>query len=168
MAVENKYVSANLEADKNETAAFTHGDKTIYGVAIAEVAAADDDGSVYRLFKNVPADYIPAKIEITCDAITGGTDYDLGFYKPTIGGVAGAVVDADKLANTLDLSSAVAGASALDGLENLNIDESQERIYTLAGDTLNNHELGYDIALTANTVGSAAGTIVVKAWFVQG
>jgi len=168
MAVENKYVSANLEAEKHETAAFTHGDKTLYGVAIAEIAAADDDGSVYRLFKNVPADYIPAKIEIACDAITGGTDFDLGFYKQTVGGVAGDVVDADKLADGIDLSSAVAFASAIDGLQTLNIDEAQERIYTLAGDTLNDHELGYDIALTGNTVGTAAGTVTVKAWFVQG
>ena len=108
------------------------------------------------------------KIEIACDAITAGTSWDLGFYKPTVDGVAGAVIDADKLANTLDLSSAIAFAAALDGLENLDLNEVQERIYTLAGDTLDTKELGYDIALTANTVGSAAGTISVKFWFVQG
>lgn len=168
MAVEDKYADANLEAEKITTAAFSHGDKTVYAVATFETAAADDDGSVYRLFKSVPADYIPAKIDIACDAITGGTDWDLGFYKTTVGGVAGDVVDKDKLADGIDLSSAVAFASAIDGLQTLDINEVQERIYTLAGDTLDDHEQGYDIALTANTVGSAAGTISVKAWFVQG
>lgn len=168
MAVENKYVSANLEADKHETAAFTAGDKMFYAVARVTTAAADDDLSVYRLFRNVPADLIPAKIEIYCGAITGGVDFDLGFYKPTIGGVAGAVIDREKLASTLDLSSAITQANALDGLENLAANEAQERIYELAGDTLNDHELGYDIALTAVTVGSGVDTIIVKAWFVQG
>ena len=167
MAVEEKYVSANLEADKIETAAFSHGDKTVSAVVTFEVAAADDDGSVYRLLKNVPAHLIPTKIEIASDAITGGTDYDLGFYKTTVGGVAGEVIDADKLADGLDLSSATTFASPADGLEALDLNEVQKRIYELAGDTLNDHELGYDIALTANTVGTAAGTISAKFWFVQ-
>lgn len=168
MAVVDKYVDSDTEADKNTTAAFVHGDKTVYAVAIVEVAAGDDDGSIYRLFRNIPQDLIPAKIEISNDTITSGSDYDLGFYQPTIGGVAGAVIDKEKLASTLDMSSAATNGSPKDGLENLNIDEAQELIYVLAGDTLDDHELGYDIALTANTVGSVAGTITVKAWFVQG
>ena len=167
MAVENKYVNSDLEADKHAPAVQTFGDKTIVAITTFEVAVADDDLSVYRLFKNVPAHLIPVKIEITCDAITSGTDWDLGFYKTTVGGVAGAVIDREKLASTLDLSSAIAQAAALDGLENLNISEVLEPIYTLAGDTLDDHEVGYDIALTAVTVGAAAGTVTVKAWFVQ-
>jgi len=168
MAVQNKYVNADTEAEKLATAAFVHGSDPVYMVATFETAAADDDASIFRLFKNVPADLIPTKIEIACDAITSGNDWDLGFYKPTVGGVLGAVIDKDKLADGIDLSSAVAFASAIDGLQTLNIDEVQERIYTLAGDTLDDHELGYDIALTANTIGSGVGTISVKAWFVQG
>ena len=168
MAVVNKYVNSDAEADKNGVSAFIDGDKTVCMIATFETATGDDDGSVYRLFKNINHNYIPVKIEIACDAITAGVDFDLGFYKTTVGGVAGAVIDREKLASTLDLSSAIAFAAALDGLENLNIDEAQERIYTLAGDTLDDHELGYDIALTGVTVGSAAGTITVKAWFVQG
>lgn len=168
MAVEEKYVNANLEAEKLDAAAFTSGDKTICAVVTFEVAAADDDGSVYRLLKGVPADLIPTKFEIACDAITAGTDYDLGLYESTVGGVAGSVIDADKFADGIDLSSAVAFASAIDGLQTLDIDEVQERLYTLAGQTLDDHSTDYDIALTANTVGSAAGTISVKFWFVQG
>lgn len=168
MAVENKYVNADAEANKNGVSAFIDGDKTVCMVATFEVAVADDDGSVYRLFKNVNQNYIPVKIEIACDAITSGNDWDLGFYEPTIGGVAGAVIDKDKLADGLDLSSAVAFVAALDGLKTVNISEVQERIYELAGDTLDDKKQGYDIALTANTVGAAAGTVSVKAWFVQG
>jgi len=168
MAVENKYVNANTEAEKLAEAAFTSGDKMIAMVATFEVAVADDDGSIYRLWKSIPSDLIPVQIQIASDAITSGTDWDLGFYKTTVGGVVGAVIDKEKLASTLDLSSASTWASPKDGLENLDLNEVQERIYTLAGDTLDNQELGYDIALTANTVGAAAGTISVKALFVQG
>lgn len=168
MAVEDKYVDADTEALKHTAAAFVHGDKTVVMVATEETAVADDDGSIYRLWKNVPSDLIPVRIEIYNDAITGGTDYDLGFYNTTTGGVAGAVIDKEKLASTLDMSSGAARGSPKDGLENVDINEVRERIYELAGDTLDDHELGYDIALTANTVGSAIGTISAIGWFVQG
>jgi hypothetical protein len=168
MAVENKYVNADTAADKLTTAAFVHGDKTVTMQTTFEVATADTDASVYRLFKNVPADLIPVQIHIATDAITAASNYDLGFYKPSVGGVDGAAIDADKLANTLVFSSASTWASPKDGLENLNLDEVDERIYELCGDTLATKEIGYDIALTANGVGSGAGTISVKAIFVQG
>jgi len=168
MAVEDKYIDALVAADKKVTSAFIHGSEAIIGVATFEVAVADDDLSKYRIFANVPADLIPVRIEIYNDAITSGTDYDLGFYKPLIDGQGGGVIDADKLANTLDMSSAAGRGSPKDGLENLNIDEIRERIYELAGDTLATRELGYDIVFTANTVGSAVGTISVVAFFVQG
>ncbi len=168
MAVQNKYVDSDTASDKHTSAVFVHGDKCTIAVATFETAAADDDASVFRLWKNVPADLIPVQIHIASDAITGGTDWDLGFYKPSVGGVNGAVIDADKLANTLDLSSASTWASPKDGLENLDLNEVRERIYELAGDTLDTKEIGYDIALTANTIGSGVGTISVKAIFVQG
>jgi len=168
MAVENKYVNSNTASDKLESAVFVHGDKVTIAVQTFELAAADDDGSIYRLWKNIPADLIPVQIHIASDAVTSGTDWDLGFYKPSVGGVDGAVIDKDKLADGLDLSSASTWASPKDGLENLDLAEVNERIYTLAGDTLDTKQLGYDIALTANTVGSAAVTVSVKAIFVQG
>lgn len=168
MAVEDKYVNADLEAEKLAPSAFVAGDKTLVAVATEEIAAADDDGSVYRLFKSVPHNYIPVRIEIYNDAITAGTDYDLGFYQTTVGGVAGAVVDKDALADGLDMSSAAAKGSPKDGLVTVAIENVQKRVYELAGDTLDAKELNYDIALTANTVGSAAGTISAIAWFVQG
>lgn len=168
MAVEEKYVNSDLAADKLAPAVFTNGDKMICMLQTFETAAADDDGSVYRLWKNVPADLIPVKVEIACDAITSGTDWDLGFYEPSVAGVDGAVIDKDKLADGIDLSSAVAWGSAIDGLQTLNISEVNETIYELCGHTLATKKLGYDIALTANTVGSAAGTISVRGWFVQG
>lgn len=165
----DKYVDTLTEAGKHTAAAFVHGDKTVVMVATEEIAVADNDGDVFRLWKSIPSDLIPVRIEIYNDAIASGTDYDLGFYESTVDGVDGTVIDADKLANTLDMSSAAGRGSPKDGLENLNIDEVRERIYELSGDTLDTvRAKGYDIALTANTVGSAIGTISAIGWFVQG
>jgi hypothetical protein len=168
MAVENKYVNSDIVAEKKANSAFNEGAASVIAVAQFEVAAADDNGSVYRLFKNVNPDLIPVRIEILADAITGGTDYDLGFYETSEGGVDGPEIDKDKLLDGIDFSSGFARGSEQNGLAGVGIDEAQERIYELAGDTQATKKIGYDIAITANTVGSGAGTIAVTAWFVQG
>lgn len=166
MAVENKYINADVAAGKKGLAAFVHGEKETVMVATFEVAAADDNGSVYRLFKNVPPSLIPIDIKIFNDAITGCTDVELGLYEPLEAG--GAVIDQDILMDTLDISGGKTHASPGDGLGAVDIANVQKRLFELAGHTLATRKNGYDIALTANTVGSAAGTISVIAKFVQG
>lgn len=171
MAVEDKYINTLVAAGKPDASAFVTGAKTVCMVATFEVAVADDDGSVYRLFKNVPAHLVPTKIEIFSDAITAGTDWDLGLYESFDETASdGIVVDKDVLADGIDLSSGSARGSAKDGLVTVAIDAVQSSLMVLAGHTTDypyTKKLGYDIALTANTVGSAAGTISVVAWFVQ-
>jgi len=167
MAVENKYVNSDLAAGKVGKAAYVSGAEAYIAVAHATVAAADDNGSIYRLFKALAPDLIPVKIEILNDAITGGTDYDLGFYEPLEGG-SGPVIDKDALVDGADLSSGNGQGSELTGLSAVGVEESQQRLWELAGHTATQKQDAYDIALTANTVGTAAGDIVVKAWFVQG
>lgn len=162
MAVEDKYTNADLVAGKKAAAFQTgSGAKTVTMIATIAVAAADDDGSVYRAFANVPSAWVPVNIAVHNDAITGGTDYDLGLYKA---GVGGAAVDADVLADGLDLSS----AAALSGWNNAGLTtvavENLGDLATLGGES--EPEASYDIALTANTVGSAAGDIRITATFV--
>lgn len=164
MAVEDKYVETRTAADKLAKAAFSHGAEPIVIVATEEIAAGDDDGSVYRLFKSVPSNYIPVQIDIVCDAITGGTDYDLGLYKV---GIGGAEVDKDVLADGQTLASALTRATGQQlGLQTVGKDAVGSTLAELSGQT--NPDTSYDIALTANTVGSAAGTVSVIAIFVQG
>lgn len=167
MAVENKYVNSDIVANKKAVAALVHGAELMCAIATFEVAAADDDGSVYRLF-NVNPHYIPVAIWVTNDAITGGTDYDLGLYKPSVNGVSGAVIGKDIFADGMNLSSAHLRTAALDGLVTVDAANSTKKIYEHAGDTLSTRELSYDIALTANTVGSGAGTVTVVGYFVFG
>lgn len=164
MAVEDKYVDANLAASKLAKTALGSGAETITMVATEEIAAADDDGSVYRFFKSVPSNLIPLEVTIATDGITGGSDYDLGLYKV---GVDGAAVDADVLMDGQTLASALTRATGHQlGLANVNIADATKSLGELSAQT--DVDLSYDIALTGNTVGTAAGTVTIIAVFAQG
>lgn len=160
MAVENKYTDANIVAGKKASGLVTgSGVPTVTLTGIVTVAAADDDTSKYRVFANVPSSYIPLNICIHNTAITGGTDYDLGLYKTD----TGAVVEVDILADGLDLSSARTIATWNNaGMTSLTLAELKT-LGTLSGQT--DIDGAYDIVLTANTVGSGAGTARVTGTF---
>jgi len=158
MAVINGYVS---EDTKN---VFNRGGEVVVMETQFEVAAADTDASIYRLFK-VNGNMIPVQIEINCDTITGATDYDLGLYETLENG--GAVKDADILMGGVDISGGKAMGSEQNGLSSLAIDAIGDQIFSLAGDDQAAPEMEYDLALTANTVGTGSGTVAVRAIFVK-
>lgn len=164
MAVEDKYVDSLIVAGKKTTPSKAGtGTQEIVMIGTVEIAAADDDGSVYRFFKGVPSSYIPTEITIACDAITSGTDYDLGLYKTS----SGAVVDKDVLMDGQTLASALTRATGHQlGLAAVDIANVASTLATISAQTT--PDTSYDIALTANTVGSAAGTVTIIAKFVQG
>lgn len=161
MAVVDKYADSQREAGNVTNPAKTYGAEVRIVISLCSVAAADSDTSVYRVFSNVPGEWIPVHIIAKNDAITGGTDYDLGIYKPNYG----AVVDANAFASALDMSSA---SVTKDGMENVAITDWGKKIYEHAGHTVTTKLAAYDIAWTANTVGSGAGTVVCIGFFVQG
>ena len=138
----------------------TNGGKVKMIRDTVEVEAADDDGSKFRLAR-VPLNTVIDDITIDHDAITGGTDYDLGLYDiPETNN--GAVINegtsaVDLLVDGADLSS----AGALSGISNVDIADRHKRLWELAGFTEAQTKL-VDITLTANTVGTAAGTIALK------
>lgn len=160
MAVEDKYVNSDLQSGNLTEAVKVGGAEPKFLMATFEVAAADDNDSVYRLFRVSP-DQIPVRIDIIHDTITGASDYDLGLYEP---GAGGAAKDADVLADGLDLSS----GTSKDGMTTVDAADRLKKFYEHAGDAADAKLGAYDIALTANAVGSAAGTITVIAEFVQG
>lgn len=163
MAVEDKYVEANTAAGKKAKAAFSNGDKLVTMRAIVAVAAADDDGSKYRLFKGIPSNLIPRDICIHNGVVTGGTDYDLGLYKTNLG----AAVEVDILADGISMGSARTMATWNSaGLTSVSYLNAGKTLAELSGQT--DPDDAYDLVLTANTVGSGAETIVVTATFLQG
>jgi hypothetical protein len=133
----------------------TNGGKIRFVREIVEVEATDDDGSKYRLAR-VPANIIINNIFISNDAIVGGVDYDLGVYDtPEING--GSVINANLLADALDLSS---DGKYTDATSNVDVADSGKKLWELAGFAKEPNKF-LDIVLTANTVGTAAGTIAL-------
>lgn len=164
MAVVNKYSDTLIEAGKLQKSALAVGSPELVMIAKVDVVAGDDDGSVYRILKGIDSSAIITGIEIYNGAITAGTDYDLGFYQTE----AGAVADKDILVDGADLSSAHASGSPLNGLSAVTYDNFQKTIAQLLGLTDATRKMRYDIALTANTAGTADGTITVRIRYVQG
>lgn len=157
MAVEDKYVVTDFDSGSLLDSNSNGGTKLKPVIVTFEVAAADDNGSVYRLFRVNSCDTIYS-LEISNDAITGGTDYDVGLYDIT---TDGAVADKDIFADGLDLSSAGDKTNALTAPA---IEELGGEIWDIAGLSLTSDpNKEYDVAITANTVGTAAGTITVHA-----
>ena len=121
-----------------------------------EVAAADDDGSTYLLFGNIPSSFVPAELSIACDAITGGTDFDIGLYNSE----TGVAVDKDLFMDGQTLATALTRATGHQlGLANVDVADSNKSLAELLGLNPSTAKSRYDVVLTGNTVGSAAGTV---------
>lgn len=166
MGVRNEYVDATIAAGSKGNAIDMLAAQAYFGVATFEVAAADDDASIFRLFKNVDPHLIPLTLRVACDALTGSTDWDMGLYAPLEAG--GAEIDKDILADGINLSAGYSRILALDALVTVDLANARKRIFELAGHTLSTRKNAYDICLTANTIGSGAGTVTVFGTFIQG
>ena len=167
MAVQDKYTDASLEAGKKGPSAKVAGAQLLCLFFQFEVAAADSNESVYRIAR-LPANAIPVKGEIFADAAIDGTDFDLGLYKP---GIGGAVVDIDLLADGLDLASGEAITAPLNLLTNLGgadpIASYGKKLWELLGLSAPGRN-DYDLAITARVAGGAAGTISGNFWYIIG
>lgn len=151
---QDRYVNETLEA----------GSKVLPGAGFAgslfilqgtdEKEAADNDTSVLRLGQ-VPANAIPIPYlsVIGNDALSGATDIDIGVYKQK----GGVVVDADCLADGLNIASGNAAGSEARAFPAVGLDEYGQDLRTLAGDSDNTQF--FDVAITGNTFGTATGTI---------
>lgn len=160
MAVANTKSTDVTNADATPSA-LSHrvyaGFRPLRSVNTVAVAAADDDGSVYRV-KRLRSDAIITYVGVLNDAITSGSDYDFGLYRTAADG--GAVVDADLIADGVDMSSArVAELSVrFHDTGTAKIEEFYKPLWQLAG-LSSDPQVEYDLCWTANTVGSAAGDI---------
>lgn len=154
MAVINDYVDSSLAAGLKSSSKGALAPGCVRVITF-EVAAADSDGSVYRLC-TVGSNEVPVFIPFANDAITAGTDYDLGLYEP---GAGATVLAKDCFVNGADMSSAhtIITGNGLAALDIAYIGKSFEEILTALSVTSGFKY--YDLAWTANTVGSAAGTL---------
>lgn len=169
MANNDSTTVTNLEATPSVvgSSSFMYGKVRVLSETF-EVAAADNDGDTYTFFP-VPLDCSVLDLEVVNDAITGGTDYDFGFYKITDNDL-GAAIDADILMDGQTMASAraawtsvlFAGTNAKDQgavTTKLWADLGYASLEAAHIAAKNNHVY---LVMTANTVGSATGTVSAK------
>ena len=159
MAVANTKSTAISNADAQPRVANSpHLEKSplIESVATVEIAAADDDNSVLRLFR-VPSNARISQLLFANDTLTGATSFDVGIYQTAANG--GAVADSDLFLSAVDFSTARAQFADLshESASN-NIADCEKRIWELLALTADPHR-DYDICITALTIGSGAGTV---------
>ena len=164
MAVVNTKSTAISNADASP--AVLNNPRVVNGflresVGTVEVAAGDDDTSVFR-FVRVPSNARISTVEIACDAITGGTDYDVGVYDTAAAG--GAVVSVNLFGDAIDLSSALAFTDVTYETTPTNKSKVDQELWQLLGLTSDPAKF-YDICATGVTVGSGAGTISMRVRF---
>lgn len=169
MAVVNTKSVAITNADASPmviTPAFIGGAVLRRKTGLVEIAAGDDDTSVFRMVRVRSSDVVD-RIIIHSDAITAGTAFEVGLHKTAAAG--GAVVDADLFASAITLATASTGAGTDVTYEATatNIDKLEKRIWELLGLT-EDPLIEYDLTLTGTTVGSAAGTVTVRYYYVDG
>lgn len=132
-------------------------------VATVAVAAGDDDNSVYR-FCRLPSNAVIMKIDLLNDAITDGTDYDLGIYQTAANG--GALVNVNTFADAVSMASA--RVTPLDVTHEAGGDDTielaEKKLYELLSLTTD-PQREYDLCLTGVTVGTAAGDITLKVYY---
>lgn len=168
MAVRNEYVDSNLAVavDKKADSLALAACGLYVGISTFEIAAADDNASIFRLFKGIDPHLIPVSLRVACDALTGCNDVDFGFYDSLAEG--GLEIDKDILADGIDISAGYSRILALDALVTVDIANAKKRIFELCTHTLSTRRISYDLAMTANTIGSGAGTVTVIGLFAQG
>lgn len=168
MAVVNSKSTLVTNADASPavmTANVIAGAVVKESVATREIAAADDDTSVYR-FTRIASGARVSQLLFANDAITGGTSFDCGLYDIAANG--GAVVDADLFLSEVDFSSARAQWTDLTHESASNdIADVEKVVWQLLGLT-SDPQKQYDVCLTGNTVGSGAGTISLTCRYVDG
>lgn len=165
------YVESELVGSPREFSnAFNCDGTVIKCVYVKWTKGTESDGTIYRLFKSMPANIIPLQILFAGAANAGLTEVDLGLYEER----GGPVIIKDCLADGINVAAGAANfkeATAFDllsakaGYANL-----QKRLFEYAGHDLTTPPRGgYDIALTCNVAGATGSTVhAVRMIYAQG
>jgi hypothetical protein len=135
-------------------------------VGTVEIAAADDNNSVYRLVRLHSSCRLSDIIRYN-DAITTGTDFDVGLYDTAENG--GSVININAFADAVSLASAsVTGTKDLyeAGSDN-GVEDIEQLLWEMAGLASDPNKF-MDLCYTGVTVGSGAGTLSVRVHYVDG
>jgi hypothetical protein len=134
-------------------------------VGTVEIAAADDNNSVYRVGR-VHSSWRISEIIRYNDAITSGADFDVGIYDTAENGAA--VININCFADAVSLvSGSVTGTRDLyEAGSDVGVEDIEQRVWEMAGLTEDPGKF-VDVCYTGVTVGSGAGTLSVKIQYVE-
>lgn len=159
MAVVNTVATAlaaqNTAGDKLATV----GRPLYCSVGSAEVAAADEDTSTYRILR-LPSSAVLFSLEIASDALGTNAAYEVGAYDIAANG--GAVIDADEFGSGVSLVSAVAWTHILEEAAPTDKSKIGMPLWERLGYTTDPGK-AIDIVAYGSTAGDAAGTIALRA-----
>lgn len=133
-------------------------------VATVAIAAADNDGSVYRLCR-VHSSWRISEMTLFNDAITSGSDFDVGLYETAEDG--GAVVDVNAYGDAVALTSgSLTGVQVLfEAGSAVGLEDIEQAVWQNAAATSDPGKW-YDVCLTGVTVGSGAGDVSMRLRYV--
>lgn len=173
MAVEDKYGTSLLDSGsklyRSGMPAVFQGLDVHAAYGLITIAAADDNDSIYRMFKDIPASAVPLLFPLGTSGMTSSSDWNIGLhYTGKLDGTVGAVKSENCLGDAVDFSSAIVltASTFLNGLNNISAANRYKNLAQLAGYTTGSHPAAFDIAFKGVAVGSAAGTI--EGWFIYG
>ena len=133
-------------------------------VATVEVAAADCDNSVYRLFR-VHSSWRLSELTYFSDTLTSATSASFGFYQTAENG--GALVNINPLADAVNIATAsLVGVQMLweAGSDN-GVEDIETRVWQMLALTADSARF-YDLCMTINSVGAAAGTLSARLRYI--
>lgn len=162
MAVVDKRIYVTTDNTPVDAVAVAGAD-TIDILASVAITNGDSATSIYRIAE-VPSNYIPVSGEITCDAITGVDDADLGLYENAENGDT--VIDVDALVDGADITGAKAPGAGLSPISAVTIANQNKALYLLASDVCSERQT-YVLALTINKDASAGGSVIVRLRLVR-
>lgn len=166
MAVVNK---VSTEIARIDATPAKMADLALYGgrvrkkVAVIPIAADDSNDSTYRVCR-IHSSWHIHSVRILNSAMTGSTDWDLGIYETAENG--GDAVDADVYADGVTMASARTAWFEM-AFENRALADGEQKVWADAGLTADPGK-PFDLVLTANAVGSAAGTILAVVEYTDG
>lgn len=147
------------DAPRSSVPMYKHKAPLLISRETAEVAAGDDDTSVYRMIR-LPSNAVIKELNILNDAIAGGTAYDLGVYQTNENG--GAVVNVDVFSS--DISMVTARTLPLNAMyesAEVAIENGGKRLWEVLGLSADPNRQ-YDLCFTGDTVGTGAGTLYLE------
>lgn len=157
MAAKNDFVTQNAsskDVDVDVSARFCGAPvkKVLFSF---EKVAGDINASIFRIARISPFAKI-VSLKMGCDALTGFTDIDIGFYKPLE--VGGTEIDKDCLRDGINLSAGTAISAEMYALA---LADVGKEAYLIASITAANAKKygAFDVAITGNTAGVDVGTI---------